>query len=196
MNAFAGKLHAVIIMLIFLITFVPGCESPPSLPVSVNITFSDLPVLNKPVKITATFTLTTKTYGEQAKNVTAQIILPEGFHKVDGDLTWKGDLSPGVTQALSATIKSVKIGTEMIEARADYDIPGAHLGGSATKYITVTDKSTTVSDRPPAGGNITWASPYGSQTPNPYASPISTLPSPKPVEPWQLPTPSVPAHSS
>ena len=63
---------------LMIISFVPGC-TPPGSDIKVVLAFSEPPVLNKPVKLTETFTLR-KNYSV-SQNITAHIYLPDGFEK-------------------------------------------------------------------------------------------------------------------
>jgi hypothetical protein len=182
-----------IVLLISLLTFIPGCTSS-SQPITARLSFSESPALNSEVKVTAIFGIP-KTYHD-AKNVTAKIILPEGFQAISGDLEWKGNISKGGNQILNATIKAIKIGTWQIMAKAEFDPSiGEHFIGDDILYVSVSENSATISDRQP-GGNIGFAIIDASQTPNPHASPIYTLPSPKSIEPGQIPTVSISPQSS
>jgi hypothetical protein len=185
---------SLIVLLVLLITLIPACTDSPSEPITVKLSFSEPPALNKEVKVTATFSLTSKYYEPEAQNVEAQILLPIGFERIDGDLTWKGNLARGASQSLNATIAAIKTGDWQIKAIAEHTLnEHGRERGEATLYISVSENSVSVSDKSP-GGNLSFALPGPSQTPNPHASPIYTLPSPKPIEPGQVPTVSGPPY--
>ena len=97
-------------------------------------------MLNKPVKLTETFTLR-KNYSV-SQNITAHIYLPDGFEKVDGDLIWQGTLSGGETKTLTAIVKSTRLGTFQIETNAGWLVinpPG--LGDAKSLFVTVAERS-------------------------------------------------------
>ncbi len=143
-----GKLSMILgLLLVLLAALFLGC--PPKNPIQVKLSFSEPPVLGKPVQFTATFNLS-KDYVRDVPDVDASIILSEGFERVDGSLEWKGDIVRGQTYPIKATIKSVKTGTWLISGEAWSESAGAN--GSKGWYVTVTEDSAKVSDRPPSGG--------------------------------------------
>lgn len=151
MRIISGKsVVAIALLLVLLATSLPSCGGgAPSLPVQVELSFSDPPVLGKPVEFTATFNLVTSVR-EIAHDVDAKIILSEGFELVDGDTEWQGDFILGQSHTMSVTIKAIKMGTWKIGASAGYSPgEGAYEGGAKALYVTVTEESATISDRPP-----------------------------------------------
>ena len=150
MKTVSGKLVMTIaLLLVFSVALLPGFESSPSLPIKAQLSFSELPILDKPVQVTATFNL--EIDYQDAHNITTCIILPEGFEKVDGDLEWKGDIIRGNTYTLSARIKAIKTGTWKIEARASSGKSDG-MGGYTALYVSVSETSAIISDRPPGVG--------------------------------------------
>lgn len=163
------------LLLALLVALLPGCwGGAPSLPIKVKLSFSEPPILGKPVQLTATFNLMIDY--EDALNTTTRIILPEGFEKVDGDLEWQGDIIRGNTYALSATVKAVKTGDWKIEARA-YFSPreGSYSGGYTVIYVSVSETGANVRSRPPGSSIV------GCRGPKQI-----------PIEPWQVPSPPPP----
>jgi hypothetical protein len=153
----------------------PSFAQAPSQEINVNLSFTELPVLNKPVKITETFTLRPDYYNQDVHKAFTQINLPTSFEKVDGDLTWNGNLVRGETHTLSATVKSTKTGSFQISTLASFDVSEPGAGGAKTLFVTVFENGATVSDQVPKG-NFTFAVPFPSQSTNPYASPATDMP--------------------
>jgi hypothetical protein len=123
-----------------------------------------------------------------AENVTAQIILPEGFELVSGQREWHGDVLRGKKYEISAIVKSVNTGDNLIiEAQAFY-ILGPHTvrGGYACLYIQVSKDHAAVSDQAFSPAEI----------PRPtLAEPPTEFPSKPPAEPGDI-TPSPPSEAS
>jgi hypothetical protein len=90
-----NKASFVILIISILISlfsiFTQGC-TPPATDTKVELAFSEPPVLNKPVKLSETFTLRKDFPSPAPQNISAHIYLPDGFVKVDGDLEWSGTL--------------------------------------------------------------------------------------------------------
>jgi len=173
MKIVSGKLVMTLaLLLVLLATSLPGCGgSAPSLPIKAQLSFSEPPILGKTVQLTATFNVR-ESYNRDAYNVTARIILPEGFEKIGGDLEWQGDFIRGNTYTLNATVKAVKTGDWKIEARADFSPgEGSYLGGSTVLYVSVSETGATVRSRPPDIG---------------CRGPVPAIP----IEPSQIPSPS------
>jgi hypothetical protein len=116
-------------------------------------------------------------YTQTAQNIKAQIDLPAGFEKVDGDLTWEGSLVAGETQTIKATIKSTKTGSFMIDARAGFTTSISGVGGATTLYITVSENGATVSEHMPQV-NPALTIPASSNPSDSYTTPVRTIPPP------------------
>jgi hypothetical protein len=143
---------AIALLLVLLATSLPACGVPPLPEIEARLSFSEPPILGKPVQLTATFD-PAEIYTDVAHDVTASIILPEGFEKVAGDLEWQGDFIRDNTYTLSATVKSIKAGDWKIEAKAlYYPREGECLGGSTVIYVSVSETGATVRSRPSGGG--------------------------------------------
>ena len=151
MKTVSAKSVIILALLLVLLTVLfPGCigDGAPSPPIKAQLSFSELPLLNKTVQLTATFRLQ-EWEEHDARDVTARIILSEGFEKIDGELEWKGDFIRGNTYTLVATVKAVKTGDWTIEARASYSPgEGSYLGGYTALYVSVSEENTTVSETP------------------------------------------------
>jgi hypothetical protein len=151
MKSNMGKIAITFISIILLLTiFLPGCGSRASSHVlQPKLSFAELPILNKPVQLTAVLSLL-QGYNHDAHDVSAQIILPDGFEKIEGDLEWHGDIKYGTTKTLTATVKSVKTGNWEILCKAYFDpSPDQHLGDTVSLYVIVSQSGATVSDRRP-----------------------------------------------
>jgi hypothetical protein len=172
MKIISGKsVVALALLLVLLATSLPGCGgSAPSLPIKAKLSFSEPPVLGKPVQLTATFDLMIDY--PKASDITTRIVLPEGFEKVDGDLEWQGDIIRGNTSTLNATVKAVKTGDWKIEARASSGKSDG-MGGYAVLYVSVSETGATVRSRPPGSPSVGCGGPKQI-----------------PIEPWQVPSPS------
>ena len=79
-------------------------------------------------------------YNKAIDNLSAEIVLPDGFVHVSGDLTWQGDLNPGQPIQITSTIKSVKTG--------DWSIGGSIKGAFDYLYVTVSEDDATISREP------------------------------------------------
>jgi hypothetical protein len=175
-------LTTLALLLALVVTLVPGCRGggAASMPIEVKLSFSEPPMLGKPVQVTATFSLVRDYFRETVNDVDARIIFSEGFELVDGTLGWKGDFVRGQTYTISARIKSIKMGTWEIGAKAWSNSAGAV--GYKTWYVTVTEKRATVDDRPPPG---TITPPRPTSPPSDYpvpSTPIPGMPLPNPKD--------------
>jgi hypothetical protein len=65
--------------------------------------------LNRVVEVTATFSMPKKSIPQS--DVTASIILYEGFELVGGNTEWKGDFFSGHSYTLQTSIMAIKTGT-------------------------------------------------------------------------------------
>ena len=117
------------------------------LPAKTTIIFSESPLLNKVVQVTALFEM-----GDDANSrpdVTASIIVSEGIEVVGGNTEWHGDFVRGNTYMLQASIKVVETGKSNIVAQATIvfqDQPDYGIGGLQI-YITVSENEARISDR-------------------------------------------------
>jgi hypothetical protein len=150
MKTAPSKRMTVALLSVLLAALLPGClEDEHFAPLKVQLSFSESPALGKTVEVTASFRIE-EWYKEDAHDVTAEIILPEGFERVDGDLTWEGDFMHGKTYTVTATVKAIMIGDWEITARALFSPTASSVqGGSTVLYVTVTEDGATVRDRPP-----------------------------------------------
>jgi hypothetical protein len=138
-----------------------GCQSSPSQPITASLSFSEPPVLGKPVELTATFRIN-EGYNRDAHDVTARIVLPDGLEKVSGDLEWKGDVLQDNVYSISVVVKTVRAGVWEVTAQAIYNPSvGSYPGGSKTIYVSVSESSATVSEfYPDPNGLAVTAMPY------------------------------------
>ena len=129
-------------------------ESPPfppipSIPIEVHLSISNAPALNETAEITCTITSVFA-----APNTSAQIILPDGFKLVSGELSWQGDIAPNGQESFKFTIKSVKTGNWTIEAKAGYLFgEDGWYGNIDDLYISVSEETALVSGTPFLSGD-------------------------------------------
>jgi hypothetical protein len=121
----------------------------PSSPIGVDLSISNAPALNATAEITCTITSVF-----DAPNTSAQIILPDGFKLVSGELSWQGDIAPNGQESFKFTIKSVKTGNWTIEAKAGYLFgEDGWYGNIDDLYISVSEETALVSKTPFLSGN-------------------------------------------
>jgi len=140
---------AVTLLLLVGMVGIGGCTGStnmPANPVKVDLSISNAPALGETAELTCTITS-----HYDAPNVTAQIILDDGLELVAGGLGWKGDIAIDTPVQFKVTIKSIKIGDWIIQAKAGYSPhEGAYDMGHDGLYISVSQDSATVSDRRPS----------------------------------------------
>jgi hypothetical protein len=142
---------SIILLIITLILFISGCKGPSAetLPMKANLYFSEIPSLNKPVQLSAKFVSNSAEFTQIVHDVTYRIILPEGFEIVNGDIESISDFDPNSSYSMKVTVKAVKTGNWDIEARADYNFTGGHLGGNGHLYVSILENGATISSMPP-----------------------------------------------
>ncbi len=115
---------------------------------SVNISFNATPLLNQPVELTIA---ASPLY--DVSNATLEILLPEGFELVSGDLKWEGNLRRNETILLKAIIKSIKTGDWAIQFLAVANPPERGFIALETKfsYVSVSETASIVNDTPSPG---------------------------------------------
>jgi hypothetical protein len=101
-----------------------------------TLSLSGTPSLNQVVEVTFTATPLA-----DAPNTTVEIVLPEGFELVSGDISWKGDLEEGETVKLSAMVKAVEIGDWVIRGVAESTQPQKWPLGKLTCYTSLCSKT-------------------------------------------------------
>ena len=111
----------------------------PSFGTTAELSLSNAPKLNEEAQLTFTISVMPE-YNKAINNLSAEIVLPEGFVHVSGDLTWQGDLNPGQSIQITSTIKSVKTG--------DWSIGGSIKGAFDYLYVTVSEGDATISREP------------------------------------------------
>lgn len=159
-------------------TSMPSPPPPPPAPtgaIIVKLSFSEPPLLGKPVQVIANFSLR-EGYKQDATNTTAEILLERGFELVDGSLNWNGALMRGESVELSVIVKAIKTGETKIQARAfAYSEDGTiYTHGYADRYAYVSEDNADISDIP--------LKPEGVPSPEP-AEPPPGIEAPAPVFP-------------
>jgi hypothetical protein len=118
-------------------------EVPPSVPIGVELSLSPVPRLNEVGELRCVVTSVFK-----ASDVRVEVKLPDGFALVSGDLTWQGDLTADGKVEVIANIKTVKLGSWVIEGEAGYSFTGGMYLDRDRLYITVTEASAYMSREP------------------------------------------------
>ncbi|VUT27939.1 MAG: hypothetical protein SYNGOMJ08_00496 [Candidatus Syntrophoarchaeum sp. GoM_oil] len=113
-------------------------------PMYVNLSVSGIPSLNTVVKLTFTATPLA-----DAPNTTVQILLPDEFVLVVGDVFWNGDLAKSKTIQLNASVKAVKVGDYIIKASAISDQISYIFGKPDNLYVSVLNTTAMVGDKAP-----------------------------------------------
>jgi hypothetical protein len=166
------QIFSISLLLILLITFLPGC-TPPGMEIMVNLSFSEPPILNKPVKIIEIFSL--REGFSTPQSISAYIFLPESFVKINGDVEWVGTISPGETKTLTATVKSTKPGIFQVKANAGWPVKNpSHVGGIKELYINISEKEAIISDRVPTAKSTLTATTWGNTSDTYYNPPGTT----------------------
>ncbi len=116
--------------------------TPPTPPIEVNLAFPNgAPPLNQ----TAELTCTIITRSLPMKDIDLEIILPDGFELVSGELSWNGELPRNSSiNAINAEVKSIELGNWTIDIK--YHInpigPGGYGGdGRRQVYVSILEDS-------------------------------------------------------
>lgn len=105
--------------------------------------------MNQPVEITATVIPPLN-----VSDSTVEILLPEGFELVSGNLKWQGYLKENEAVQIEGTIKAVKTGTWAIQFLATANPPtGFNALETKFLYVSVSDNTAEVNDTPLPGIN-------------------------------------------
>ena len=174
-------------------TPLPPPAPPPRGAIIVKLSFSEPPVLSKPVELLATFTIR-EGYNKDTTGTVARISLDEGFELVDGTLEWKGELLHNSPVEIKAIVRAIKTGERIISAKAK----APFTSGFTELYAYVSEDSAEVSDIPlgptighggPAEPPPGWKPPPGYEgvTPEPPSEPPETEPPAQDVEPVDIP---------
>ena len=113
----------------------------PSAPIDVELNISGTPALGQTVNLSVTATPLA-----DAPNTTVQILFPDEFVLVSGDLLWNGDIAKNETIRLNASMKAIMIGDYVIKASAISEERWT-FGKSDSLYISVFETTATVSDK-------------------------------------------------
>jgi len=110
---------------------------PPSSPIDVELSLARAPVVGQSTKLTCIVTSVI-----EAVNVTAEIILPEGITRVEGDLSWSGDIPARGTVEVESVIEVSKAGNCAIQATAGYSFGKDSWYGDLDRlYISIPEDS-------------------------------------------------------
>jgi len=111
----------------------------PSFGTTAEILLSHVPKLNEETQLTFTVGVMPQV-NRTFEDLSAQVILPDGFTLINGDLSWQGDLEPGETVQITSTIKAVQTGELTI---------GASVKGAFDYlYVTVSENDSIISRTP------------------------------------------------
>lgn len=153
----------VLITLVLVAVSMPGCsqqaspgKSEPSMPAKdvevfferVDLSISGTPLLNKPIELACIVTATPHVGSDSS----IQILLPDGFELISGDLSWQGYIAKEQTVELKAIVRVIETGDWLIGAWAgpswnpEYD--------RANLYVSVTEDGATVTQSPPRSNTL------------------------------------------
>ena len=129
-------------------------ETPPSPPVSAELSFPDgAPPLNQEAELV--YIIEVMEPDCILENMSIEIRLPEGFELVSGDLSWFGDVSSGDdSEVIRATVRAVNTGNWTIESRCAINpekqcgisvVPGWH----PAIYVSISEDSAEWGITPP-----------------------------------------------
>jgi hypothetical protein len=109
-------------------------SSDTSTPITVELILSKAPRLEEPAELIFIFSSVL-----DAPRTTAEIVLPEGAVLLDGKLNWSGDLAANQPVQIQATMKFIKEGNWMIEAKARHELENGDVWADAAYiYLFVT----------------------------------------------------------
>jgi hypothetical protein len=120
-------------------------DSAPSLPIKVRLMMSEAPILNKPVELTATYSIQEPGSPDLPETIFV-IRLEDRFEFISGQLKQIEDLNVGQTIQLKAIVKSIKVGESQIDAVASCPKYPGH-GGAVSLYTLVSESGAIVSDK-------------------------------------------------
>ena len=147
---------------------------PPATPIEITIEFPNgAPALNQVAELTCIIV----NHEVLMKEMSLEIVLPDGLLLVSGQLSWVGRLPEGYfVQAINAKIKAIQVGnwTATVKRHINVIAPGGFNGdGIGLIYVLVSDNSAKWSTtRPPwLGDPLTPSPPF----------PIGTIPTTSPL---------------
>ena len=159
-------------------------DEAPAVPVKVSLSLSGAPTLNHTAELTCAVTSEV-----DAPGLEASVSLPDGFVLVSGQLTALGNLAAGSGLELQATIKAVKTGDFVLEAKAGFSPDAASwLGDRARLYVSIGEALSKQASKPPAfampvmeerrpaGSTPAVVMPVPAVTPNPLSDTTADLP--------------------
>jgi hypothetical protein len=126
-------------------TSVLTADSAPSRPIKVRLSLSEAPVLNRPVELTAFYSIMIPR-APDLPDTSFEITLPDQFELINGTLKQIADLNIGQTVQQRVIIRSIKFGRNLkIEGRAYFPKLQGY-GGSAYLYVIVSENGAIVRD--------------------------------------------------
>jgi hypothetical protein len=154
-------------------TSVLTAASGPSLPISVQLSLSETPILNKPVELTAVYSIQRSNFRE-LPGQSFEIRLPSQFECIDGALKQIADLHKDEAFQQRVKVRSIDVGRNIEIEAYSYSPLYQGQGGSAYLYFIITENGVIVRDK-------VFTPDIGSGTdslPPPTFGPDITLPSP------------------
>lgn len=135
---------AILIVGYFVYQAITGDESTEKLspPVWGELSLSDKPLLNTPVRLTMIFESSVEFI-----NVSAQIELPDGFEFVDGNPVWSGDIGIGEERRIEVVVQSTKVGYHQLSGVIKSE-EGGVIGGTNIVYVEVTEDDAIIGGKP------------------------------------------------
>ncbi len=118
----------------------------PYFPIYVGISFSEAPPLNQTATLTCTLASEIDVPG-----IHAQATVPPGLLLMSGNTSWQGDIVGNETVEFSMVVKSVKIGTWLIDVDVR-SISDGSIKGEGMMYLSVSEHSAAISPGISVGG--------------------------------------------
>jgi len=118
-----------------------------SAPITVSLSLSGISSMDQEGEVVFSVSST-----EWAPNTEAKILLPEGFSKVAGSLSWTGDIVAGQTIVIRAKVKAEKVGDWTIEGQAISKMNGSTFGKSSCLHISISQDAVTINEVDPVTG--------------------------------------------
>ena len=126
-------------------TSILTADSKPSLPIKARLTISEPPVLNKPVELTAFYSIQAPRSPDLPDTI-YEIILPEQFELVSGNLKQIADLNVGQTFQQRVIVRSIKFGRNIEIFAGAYSPSHPSYFGSVSLWFLISESGAIVSN--------------------------------------------------
>ncbi len=130
-------------LILFTVSSSTSLSTKPTGPFDINMSLSEAPILNKPVKLIVNVTSIA-----DVTNASIEILTTEGIAIIKGDTLRKGKISKGEIIQIEITLKAIKTGDQEIAAVALRNETWGYGRNSVSLYLDVGEKSARVSGRP------------------------------------------------